>query len=564
MSEYVYGIDLGTTFSACAQITPGDTDSEPEAMIVDRNENDSFETIPSIVYLHQRVNGSFEAVVGRRARRRVIDGQADEELIEFAKRFIGLQPPSGKSWWVNRSEEFDPIDISALVLRKIHSQIEEAEGKASVIRAVVSHPRDFTVPRKEATAMAARLAGFQLIETVNEPEAAAAMYLGPDMDRNPGKYMVFDLGGGTLDIAVLEVPPEGRAKVLGGHGLSKLGGKDWDEKMMEVILEAAQTHHNQDHFDFRREASLETIERLRELARDWKERAGKRRQFKIKMNTTLKSGAATRTKLLVQREDWERRCEPLVERCRAAIDRALERCNPSVSDAEITTVFPVGGSTRLASIQRMLKERFGDRLADPADYGVSVDLAVAQGAARMAAYLSARPDERSKQHNVPDETELEADDAEESPPRSSLAHGLNVLVSRNGKPWLQEVVAEGEALPCSCSRLLRVKEPGALIVLKVYEGSPGPVLAGVQPSARIAFPPAVVSKRGDRIEVTIEVSSSGRITVRARHVDSNQELKHTIRLIGIERPDDDAPDDAPDDDTTTPSRRARLEAIEVI
>jgi molecular chaperone DnaK (HSP70) len=535
----VYGIDLGTTFCACGRIEVGASDPE----IVRLEER--LPSLASVVTL-KNVDGRLRAYVGRDAFRKFATGDV---VVEFAKRFIGRPAVESKTWELGR-HEFDPVDVSALILRKIALGIwNDRKDDRSPVRAVVTHPRDFQQVQRQATAEAVAAAGIDLIETLNEPEAASYMYFEPGADRVPGKYMVFDLGGGTLDIAILDVPTKGRPNIIGGRGISQLGGKDWDDKLFDEIVRAAANHHR-GQVDVQHSLSELSLFDWRQRARDWKEKRGRKSAWQEEVRWRTRDGEEVVTPIEVSCAEWDRACAPLVDQCEQTIDDALR--DAGVRNVDIVRVLPVGGSMRLQMVQDMLGRVFGrrvDRIGGPDT--PSLDTVVAEGAARYAAYLVGAAD--AKKGPISPMKRARLEEIEEAIPVSTLAHGINVLTrAADGSEVLSAVVPQNTKLPCQRERTFRVVDEHELVV-EIFEGSSGPKPKGVQPSAELVFPSHARPKPGEVIHVEVDVSATGRIKVRARHA-SGEVVEGELHNAG---------EAAPKVNHLAPSRRQRLASIEV-
>lgn len=556
MSETVYGIDLGTTFCSCCSTTVGSTDID-SPLDVDPNASTKG-LLASIVCLDADASGGIRAYVGSEARRQIQNSQklkGEPELIRFAKRYIGLSGDQTKTWRFG-GYEFDPVDISAIILRKIRKMVEEATGE-KMARAVVTHPRDFTVTRRDATAEALRTAGIELIDTLNEPEAAIFSYFDPGGEREPGVYMIFDLGGGTLDIALLEVPKDGRPKIIGGHGEPQLGGADWDKAMLELMLESGRNFHNMDYMN---EISPLTFARLEDIACEWKINVTNRAKptMQKEIESRFIDGNVAQTLFEVNIEEWERRCEPLVARCSQAIDIALS--GVGLRTDQVMTVIPVGGSTRLRGVQKMLRARFESRFVPVStrECGGQLDYGVAMGAARFASFEMARVLERKGVRSRAAKLEAILKDFE---PETTLSHGINVLAARRTpsgecQEYLDALIEKGATLPADRKKSYCVTDPGDVLEVGLFEGPPGAFEPGLEPSALLSFAPTLNAAAGDLLTVAVHATQSGRISASAFHERSKSSIEVVLKA-GSECASGGAPSPAKD-------RKKMLSMVEVI
>ena len=541
----VFGIDLGTTNCACAYGIEGSMDVEDVSLSPGQRQ-----LLPSVIHLEAR-KGALHAWVGEDAylQRAQTGEDVDAVWIEHSKRFIGLPEARSRDWDVG-GQKLDAIDAAALILRKIARETQETVG--SVLEtAVVTHPRDFTHARREATARAVAAAGIELVDTLNEPEAAFFMHADPGERHEPGVYMVFDLGGGTLDVALLEVPDEGRPRVIGGHGNPSLGGANWTSKMFEQLLRSAASYHGVP--DYASEVDDYTLAQLRVLARDLKHQ-GSKRQYAKRFTSTFLDGQQAVTTLSVDGETWRKSCEPLVADCLETVERALQ--DASLTTADVTVVLPVGGSTRLKTVMGALEERFGSRLVGIRRTPYDVDLAVAQGAARYGSWVRSRSTSVAMMA-ADDETRLRVESARALAPVMSMAHGLNVkawrtLTGGEEVAYLEPLVEKGAELPCTRRRAFSLNSVGATLAIELFEGPPGELVSGARPSTVLRFLDIDDFTVGDALTMVVEVSESGRIVARAIHDRTGTARDVTIDLgLGGEG---DAPTDG---------RAARIAAIDV-
>lgn len=515
----VYGIDLGTTFCACWRF---DSDvGSPEPIDLERQVDGKGDrhTLASVIFLVEEAGGVV-GTVGQRAEALAVTKKGVK--IEHAKRTLGLTGPEARSWTIG-DLQLDSVEASALILRQIRRMAVGDDGQQ--MRAVVTHPRDFTQNRKALTAEAVALAGIDLIETLDEPVAAAFAYFQPGETQEPGIYLVFDLGGGTLDVALLEVENGMNPKVIGGKGVPKCGGVDWDLEVVKVL-------HRQ--VDSQISAPTPATEYLtngtryeiQATARDKKHQLSKRvAQSRQKgLNCKLKDGDADGipVSLILRADEFEAATAHHVEKCRDAVHEALRTAGGrALTPADISKVLPVGGSSRLLAIKRMLEELFPGKVADSSELP-DPDQAIALGAARYAAYLDARAAPAAPGQAallrlmVP------------SAVSTSLAHAINIKIGYNpeGKEqdWLHQVVRAGSPLPLvQPARLdLVVEKAGASLEVEIFDGPGGALHEGREPTLRLVFPPAVRAKAGDRLAVEIAVGPSGRMKVLASHADGTR------------------------------------------
>lgn len=518
----VYGIDLGTTFCSCARMDDTDVLGDLEDLELDGGGGDRHKNLPSVIYAHHH-GGRVMAIVGRRAREQPMHPTA--VLIERAKRYLGT--PDAPDWQVG-DIAIDPVLASALILARIKNAVSP-DDSPEPFRAVVTHPRDFFGNRKELVAQAAQLAGIDLVATLNEPEAAALSFFGSDDAIDVGTYLVFDLGGGTLDIAVLRKEDGAPPRVIGGHGDPKLGGADWDNKTIQWLEAKACTEHALD--EYVAAMTDESAQRFRDFARvNVKEAFSNRKQFTVRFRPKFSDGRVLETPFQLLREDWESACAALVSRCREAIFVALEDCK--LGPDGISRVLLVGGSTRLEMVRKLLGEVFPGKVLDG---GPNPDLAVSRGAARYAAITSRRA--LAQTTDAAAGTGGNAEAALEIAPamETTLAHAINVKVNKKVRQdgverpmiWLEEVIAAGQELPI-CDHHVSLRAQGAgKIVIGIYEGPGGEYTEGRKPTLQLRLP-VVNAHEGDIVSAYLSVDDAGRLSARAVHQRTGAEVKGSL------------------------------------
>ena len=327
---------------------------------------------PSVVHFPE--NGA--PIVGRAAvRMRAVDGT---NTIYSAKRFIGRragEDADDVTYRVvgemgspvkirTRSGDFAPEEISAEVLKKLRADAERALGEP-VTRAVITVPAYFNDAQRNATKRAGELAGLTVERIVNEPTAAALAY-GLDRLKERSKIAVFDLGGGTFDISILELS-EGVFHVLSTNGNTHLGGDDIDAALTAHLAEKIPGPHD---------AALLT--RLREAAIEAKHRLSEHKTADI----ALPFAAGRSVSLSLTRDELEKLAAPIVEKTRAHCLRAM--ADAKVTPADLDEIILVGGQTRMPLVRRLVAEIFGK----PANTSLNPDEAVAIGAVIQAGILS--------------------------------------------------------------------------------------------------------------------------------------------------------------------------------
>ncbi|WP_435017505.1 molecular chaperone DnaK [Tundrisphaera sp. TA3] len=375
--EKIIGIDLGTTNSVVAVMEGGD-------VTVIANQEGS-RTTPSIVAF----NSKGETLVGDPAKRQAVTNPSG--TVYSIKRFMGrrhdevrseekmvpYEVVGGGGDYVKvkaSGKEYTPPEISALILRKLKEAAESHLGH-KVRKAVITVPAYFNDSQRQATKDAGQIAGLEVARIINEPTAGALAY-GLDKKKNE-KIAVFDLGGGTFDISILDVA-DGVFEVLSTNGDTHLGGDDWDEALIHHIAA-----------EFKKEQGVDLLKDQMALQRlkDAAEKAKKDLSFQAQADINLPfiTADATGAKHLAQvitRAQFEKLTDNLFERCRGPVLKALEDAKLKPSD--IDEVVMVGGSTRMPRVQEIVKSIFGK---EP-HRGVNPDEVVAIGAAIQGAVLT--------------------------------------------------------------------------------------------------------------------------------------------------------------------------------
>src|SRR5438270_1612994 len=375
--EKIIGIDLGTTNSVVAVMEGGDVTVIP-------NQEGSRLT-PSVVAFTSKG----EILVGEPAKRQAVTNS--KGTIYSIKRFMGRRhkevqaeekmvpyeivggPDDFVKVRVN-GKEYTPPEVSAFILRKLKEAAESYLGH-KVRKAVITVPAYFNDSQRQATKDAGQIAGLEVARIINEPTAAALAY-GLDKKKNE-KIAVFDLGGGTFDISILDVA-DGVFEVLSTNGDTHLGGDDWDEALINYI---ADEFRKEQEIDLRKDQMA--LQRLKEAAEKAKKDLSFQAQADINLPfITADASGPKHLTMTITRAQFEKLTDHLFERCRGPVLKALEdaKLKPSQIDEDVL----VGGSTRMPRVQQIVKEIFGK---DP-HKGVNPDEVVAVGAAIQGAVLT--------------------------------------------------------------------------------------------------------------------------------------------------------------------------------
>lgn len=360
--EYVVGIDLGTTNSAIAWMKPdGNVEVIPNA--------EGKRTTPSIVHFSK--DGS--VIVGEPAKRQVV--LHPERTIRSIKRKMG----SDYKVTID-NKNFTPQQISAFVLQKLVRDAEAYLG-GKIKKAVITVPAYFNDAQRQATKEAGEIAGLEVLRIINEPTAASIAF-GLNKVHEDKKIVVYDLGGGTFDVSILDVG-EGVIEVVSTSGNNHLGGDDFDQKIIDWLVEEFKKEHGADISGDR-----QAMQRLKEAAETAKIELSTKLETEINLPfITVVNGQPVHLQKTLTRKKFEELVRDLVESTRGPIETALK--DSGLSAEEVDDVLLVGGSTRIPAVQELVKSIFHK---DPSK-GVNPDEAVAVGAAVQAAIMTGNTDQ---------------------------------------------------------------------------------------------------------------------------------------------------------------------------
>ncbi|HEV2857686.1 MAG TPA: Hsp70 family protein [Solirubrobacterales bacterium] len=431
MATPVLGIDLGTTNSVVSYAD----ESGLVSVIADESGD---RIIPSVVHFEQDGN----VVVGRLAR-----GYAKVEpqrVARIFKRGMGTSTflKNGASFEVD-GKAWTPEELSSLILKKLRNMGElHFEGPAT--KAVITVPYYFGEPERAATRSAGEIAGLEVLQIVNEPTAAAIVH-GVEGEPTPGKLLVFDLGGGTFDVTIMRYGESGDTEVVATSGDRELGGADFDEAILEKMIEIAQAETGQDLTE-----DPWTLNAATELAEEIKQELSTRESATRPLPISGKPLMFT-----LSRGEFEELIAERIELVEDAILNALDRAE--VDGSEIDDVLMVGGSSRIPVFQQMVERITG---AKP-KLTKNLDEDVSRGAALLGAKLGDSLDPRSELANRP--TPVDA---------ASHALGIAVLDEESNELINQVVIAEGTPIPHSSTHPFAAASEGQKeVALVLNEGA---------------------------------------------------------------------------------------------
>lgn len=500
----IIGIDLGTT-NSCVSFVDGD-----QVKIIENAEGGR--TTPSIVAYAE----DGEVLVGAPAKRQAVTNP--KNTIYAVKRLIGrkftdkevqkdldlmpygiVKADNGDAWVEAQGKKMAPPQVSADILRKMKKSAEDFLGE-EVTEAVITVPAYFNDSQRQATKDAGRIAGLEVKRIINEPTAAALAFGLDKVGKGDRKIAVFDLGGGTFDVSIIEIADvdgEKQFEVLSTNGDTFLGGEDFDQRIIDYIIA-----------EFKKEQAVDlskdvlALQRLKEAAEKAKIELSSTTQTEI--NLPYITADATGPKHLTLKIT-RAKLEALVE---DLIDRTIDPCRVAVKDAgikvgEIDDVILVGGMTRMPKVQDKVKEFFGKEPRKD----VNPDEAVASGAAIQGSVLSG------------DRTDVLLLDV------TPLSLGIETLGG-----VMTKMIQKNTTIPTRFSQVFSTAEDNQpAVTIKVYQGE-REIAAGNKSLGEFNLEGIPPSPRGlPQIEVTFDIDANGILHVSAKDKGTGKENKITIK-----------------------------------
>ena len=471
----IIGIDLGTTNSAVAVMEGGDSTIIPNT--------EGNRTTPSVVAFTK----DGERLVGETAKRQAITNP--DRTISSIKREMGTDYKTSEI----DGNSYTPEEVSAMILQKLKS---DAEGylNDTVTDAVITVPAYFTDAQRQATKDAGKIAGLNVKRIINEPTAAALAY-GMDKETDQAKIMVYDLGGGTFDVSILEVG-DGVFEVLSTRGNNKLGGDDFDNRLVDYLAA-----------EFKKETGVDltkdltAMQRLKDAAEKAKKELSSTKTTNVNLPfITAVDGQPVHLDITVTRAKFDELTHDLVEATRGPVEDALK--DASLSSSDIEKVLLVGGSSRIPAVQDLVKNIIGK---EP-QRDINPDECVALGAAIQGGVLTGE---------VKDLLLLDV---------TPLSLGIETLGGVATK-----LIERNTTIPTKKSQIFTTAADGQTDVdIHVVQGE-REMAADNTTLGRFQLTGIPAARRGvPQIEVTFDIDANGIVNVSAKDQGSGKEQKITI------------------------------------
>lgn len=484
----IIGIDLGTTTSEIAYVKDG------KPCIIRNIEEGDEHVIPSVV----SIEGD-EIKVGKKAKNQLL--LKPELTVSEVKRIMGTDEIIRI-----QDKEYRPEEISALILKKLKEVAEYFLGE-EVEEAVITVPANFNDIQRKATKNAGEIAGFKVERIINEPTAAAMAYGVDNIDKN-GNILVYDFGGGTFDVTILEMF-DGVLDVKVSRGNNYLGGKDIDNKLIDYVVSEFEKSTG-----IRLDASdSRTLARLKEGVEEAKKTLSSSKMAEIVLPYigADKDNNPINLEMVLTREEFENNVKDIIDSTEDIVNEALEDAN--ITDSEIDIVLLVGGSSRIPYVRNMLEKRFRGKIAR----GVNPDEAVALGASVQAAIKNDIP--------VGDSGTIIVTDTCNYTLGVALKGGIfDPIIDRDSK------------LPSNVTkRYCTVMDNQTEVLVSVYEGESRYVSDNTLIDEFIlsGIPKAETGK--EKIDITFEYDLNGILNVSAEILSTGDEISKIMSTKGLSR-----------------------------
>lgn len=508
-TKLVYGIDLGTTFSCVAQV-----DDYDQAVVLQNFESEN--TTPSVVY----IDGD-EVVVGKEAK--ALSAEEPEKTVSFIKRYIGDDGFFDKAKGTGFPNNLDPVEISALILKKLVQDANAAAGRPEPVKdVVITCPAYFGTKERLQTKQGGEVAGLNVLAIINEPTAAAIAYGMQVTEKKT--ILVYDLGGGTFDVTVIRVEA-GTICTIATGGDHKLGGKDWDEIIAGYFLLKYNEEHGTD-------LTLETDKRLKnalllEAEARKKSLTGKRSANAVVNHNGLSSRVQVTRELFDQLT--ESKLLETIDKTKEVLEIAAKQGFPKIDE-----VILVGGSSMMPQIKETVDKTFGfdAKLRDPHE-------SVAKGAAIYALNESFAKATKDYDNGAVDEAPrfLAKGTRTRIINATSKTYGTDVSVS--GVPKVRNLIFANSKLPIKAvETFITASANQKKVPMKVFESDVTDSDADgvIVESAAVLLEDRYLSLTGNYpaetpVPVTFEINGEGILSVHAEVGD--EKLDFQLRISGV-------------------------------
>ena len=483
----IVGIDLGTTFSAISHINENGV---PELI---PNEEGKRLT-PSVIYYD---DGEF--IVGEYAKMSAL--AAPEKTVEFIKREMG-RPITEYSREFD-GKEYSAEDLSAEILKTLKKGAETKLGE-KITDAVITVPAYFNDPERQATIRSGEIAGLKVQRIINEPTAAALSY-GMHHIGNKLRVLVFDLGGGTFDVTIMEIDGQ-ELNILATSGNHRLGGKDWDDKIITYFAEDFEIEHGVNPLE-----DSYAYQEIQRFAIEGKEYLSRLDKCRISCSYDGKAHQVELTK-----EKFEEMTADLVEKCKDIVNVVLDEVD--LTKDKIDNVLLVGGSTRIPMIRNMIAEHFGK----PPDTYLNPDEAVVLGAAVMGELIES--ENRQKRGGIRPASRTSTQNFGIKRISDVCSHNLGMAALDNGELYNSIIIPKNTHIPCEVSKDYISHNQPEIDVIVLQGGEDRDPRNSTVRDAYEVFDIPPRSTGETRIKVTFKYDVNGVIDVEAEDADKKKVL----------------------------------------
>lgn len=503
------GIDLGTTYSAAAYV-----DEHGDARIIPNSENERI--TPSVVFFESENN----IIVGQRAKEEI--EISPEQVVSHIKREMGKKKDEVRKEYNNGNPKpyeffgkvFSPEEISALILKKLKKDAEAHFQGEEIKDAVITVPAYFSDAERQATKDAGTMAGFNVLQVINEPTAAAIAYgISKSADESQ-KVFVFDLGGGTFDVTILDVrinKGNREINIVNSDGDHRLGGKDWDDLVIDYIADEFIKEHGEDP-----RKNIDTMARLRSDSERIKKTLSDKESARVAVTTD-----SNNLKMEITREKFEELTLDLMIRIQGLCNHVFN--NTGLEWSDIDTVLLAGGATRMPMVKNMLGKLSGKAVRTDL---INPDECVALGAALQAAITTMNDDKEISQEI--------RDKLGNITVRDVTSHTIGTVVWSDieNKEIVVPMIKKGTPVPYShTEKFVTRADYQKAVKIEIVEGEstiPGNCTTILEGELQIVNP----MPKGAPIQETHTLSIDGILTVKATDLTNNKELVSQVDRKG--------------------------------